>query len=207
MAIEIEMFETDLSPDNSTVKQQIFVHLQVKLNVHYTSCKFSCHILARWKSDLCKWRGIPMSFVPSIAVLQELLSCSFERKKRWKEGEEMDWMFIFWWMIIILLWQMIFIRPLRFVLSDNPCFLVSTNKKKCRQQGLGIIWELQTIKPVYYVSQTRHRRSLKAQSNWISCESTKKKETSALLDKKMSHSLYTGLTGVTVTQNIQTLAS
>lgn len=47
MTIETEMLGKELSPDKSTVKWQLFVHLEIKLNVHYTSCKFSCHILAR----------------------------------------------------------------------------------------------------------------------------------------------------------------
>lgn len=47
MTIETEMFGTELFPDNSTVKWQLFVYLENKLNVHYTSCKFWCYILAR----------------------------------------------------------------------------------------------------------------------------------------------------------------
>lgn len=75
---------------------------------------------------------------------------------------------------------MISIRSLRFVFSDNLCFLgkhkqkeVQAIRNNCARkeflhfylgikvQELGIIWELQTIKPAYYPSQTRHSRSLK----------------------------------------------
>lgn len=156
------MFRTELFPDNSTVKWQWFVYLEIKLDVHYKSWKFSCHILARWKSDPCKCRYDSCVFCSLYQCAPEWLSCSFERKKvDRRTGKKYIECLLFGGWLSSYSHRLFLLGHWGLYSQIIPVFWVSTNKKKCRQQGLRIIWELQTIKPGFYPSQRRHKRSLK----------------------------------------------
>lgn len=148
MTIETEMLGKELSPDKSTVKWQLFVHLEIKLNVRYTSCKFSCHILARWKSDPCKCRYdscVFCSLYYCAPGVTELLV--WEEKIDGRRGKKWIGCLIFGGWLSSYSDRWFLLGHWGLDSQIIPVFWARTRKKKCRQQGLRITWELQTIKP------------------------------------------------------------
>lgn len=114
-------------------KWQLFVHLQIKLNAHYTSCKCSCHLLARWKSAPCKCRCnscVFHSFYYCALGVTELLTW----EEKWKKGEGkegLDVYFVGGWLSPFAdRWFVL--RSLRCVFSGNP-YSLSKHKQKEKQ--------------------------------------------------------------------------
>lgn len=119
-------------------KWQLFVHLQIKLNAHYTSCKCSCHTVARWKSAPRKCRCnscVFHSFYYCALGVTELLTW----EEKWKEGggrKGLDVYFIGGWLSPFAD-RWLYLGHWGVYSQAIPILWASTNKKKNRGQGSG----------------------------------------------------------------------